>query len=87
MSKSKSSVSGAKSYKAIGEFWDKHELSDFWDKTRKVDFEVDIDSEVIYYAIERELSEHLQSVALKHGISAGSLINSWVQEKLNEQEV
>lgn len=84
MSKSESSVSGARSYKAIGEFWDEHDLSDFWDKTHEVDFEVDIDTEVIYYAIERELSEQVQSVALRRGISVDALINLWVQEKLKE---
>ncbi|KJU87384.1 hypothetical protein MBAV_000424 [Candidatus Magnetobacterium bavaricum] len=87
MSKSKSSVSAANSYKAIGEFWDKHDLSDFWGETDDADFETDIDTEVVYYAIERELSEQIQSVALRCGISADTLINSWVQEKLREQEV
>ncbi|MBM4402757.1 MAG: hypothetical protein FJ044_05970, partial [Candidatus Cloacimonetes bacterium] len=44
MNKGRSSVSKAKSYKEIGDFWDTHDLSDFWDQTKKVDFEVDIKS-------------------------------------------
>ena len=44
MSKGKSSLSKARSYKEIGEFWNTHELTDFWDKTKKAEFEVDIES-------------------------------------------
>jgi hypothetical protein len=52
MRKRKSSLSQATSYKEIGEFWDTHDLSDFWDKTKEAQFEVDIESEVIYYAVD-----------------------------------
>jgi len=31
-----SSISKRRSYLGIGEFWDKHSLSQFWHKTRKV---------------------------------------------------
>ncbi len=48
MRKYKGSVSKAKSYKEIGEFWDSHDLTEFWDQTEKASFEVDIESEVTY---------------------------------------
>ena len=57
MSKSKSSISKAQSYKEIGEFWDAHELTEFWDQTQPVEFEVNIQSEVIYYRLDIRLSE------------------------------
>lgn len=84
--KHKSSVSQAKSYKEIGEFWDTHDLADFWDKTKKPSFEVDIESEITYYAVDRTLSEKMQAIAQKHGITADTLINLWVQEKLREEK-
>lgn len=86
MSKQKSSISQATSYKEIGEFWDTHDLSDFWDKTKEATFEVDVQSEVTYYALDKELSEKIQAIAQKRGISADTLINIWVQEKLQEQK-
>ena len=86
MSKYKSSISKATSYKEIGEFWDTHDLSDFWDKTKEASFEVDIESEVTYYAVEKKLSEKIQAVAQKRGVTADTLINLWVQEKLQEQK-
>ena len=87
MRKHKSSVSEAASYKEIGEFWDSHDVADFWDTTREVSFEVDIESEVTYYAIDKTLSEKIQAIAQKRGVTADTLINLWVQEKLHEQEV
>lgn len=45
MSKNRSFISKAKSYKEIGEFWDTHDLADYWAQTKSVEFEVDIQSE------------------------------------------
>ena len=87
MRKHKSSVSQATSYREIGEFWDTHDLADFWDKTKDVAFEVAIESEVTYYAVDRVLSERIQAIASKRGVSADTLVNLWMQEKLKEQAV
>ena len=85
MRKDKSSVTKGKSYKEIGKFWDTHDLTAFWDQTKKVAFEVDIKSEVTYYSLDQKLSEQVQSIAQRRGVSADTLINLWVQEKLQEQ--
>lgn len=63
----KSSISKARSYTEIGEFWDEHDLSDLWGKTKKVKFEVVAKPEATYYPIEKDLSEKIQSVARKQG--------------------
>lgn len=86
MSKGKSSLSRASSYKEIGDFWDSHDLSEFWDKTRKIEFEVEIESEITYCALDKILSEQIHQVAQKRGVSADTLINLWIQEKLQEQK-
>lgn len=85
MSEGRSSISQAKSYKEIGEFWDTHDLADYWDQTEPVEFEVDIQSETTYYALDRQLSQKLAKVAEERGVSAETLLNMWVQEKLLEQ--
>ena len=87
MRKAKSSLSHAKSYSKIGRYWDAHELSDCWSDTRKAVFDVDIESEITYYAVDKKLSDAIQSIANKRGIAADTLINLWVQEKLKEQHV
>jgi len=84
MRKNKSSISKASAYREIGEYWDTHDLSEVWDKTRKVKFDVDIESEITYYPLEKGLSEKLQALAKKQGVSSDTLINLWIQQKLQE---
>ena len=85
MAENKSSISKASSYQEIGEYWDAHDLGEVWDKTEEVKFEVDLESDVFYYAVENTLSSKLHVIAEKRGVSAETLINLWLQEKLNQE--
>jgi hypothetical protein len=42
MRRSRSSISKAQTYEAIGAFWDTHDLADYWDQTEEVEFTVNI---------------------------------------------
>ena len=84
MNRNRSSISKARSYKEIGEFWDTHDLADYWEQTQPVEFEVDIQSEVTYYPLDVALSAQVRSIAMQRGISPETLLNLWVQEKLQE---
>lgn len=85
MKSTKTSLSKASSYQEIGEYWDTHELGAIWEQTEPVDVEVDLDSSVTYYPIEAGLSERLRVLAKEHGVSAETLLNLWVQEKVHEE--
>ncbi|MBW6519333.1 MAG: hypothetical protein K0A89_12660 [ANME-2 cluster archaeon] len=85
MDKNRSSLSKAEDYDQIGQFWDIHELADHWDESGPAEFEVDIQSEMIYYAVENELSDKIRASARRHGVSPDTLVNLWLQEKLQEQ--
>ena len=87
MPRTRSSVSKAGSYREMGDFWDAHDLSGFWDQTHEADIESDIETEVVYYALDGPLSRHIESVARKRGVSADALFNLWVQEKLQSHDV
>ncbi len=78
MNNNKSSISKARDYDEIGDFWDIHELTDHWDKTRPAEFEVDIQSELIYYAVDNELSDKIQASARHRRISPDTLVNLWL---------
>jgi hypothetical protein len=80
MDKNKTSISGASSYREIGEFWDEHDLSDYWDQTHDVQMDVDVDSSKIYFPVEKALAEKLRTEAEQRGVSAATLLNAWVQE-------
>ena len=85
MKRNRSSISKARSYAEIGEYWDTHDLSDVWGKTRKVKFDVVAEPEATYYPIEKDLSEKIQSVARKRGVSSDTLVNLWLAQKIKEQ--
>jgi predicted HicB family RNase H-like nuclease len=85
MKRNKSAISKASSYKEVGEYWDNHDLSKVWSKTKKVRFDVRIETEATYCAIEKSLSEKVQSIAKKKGLSTDTLVNRCIQQKLQEQ--
>lgn len=85
MRRGKTTISKAGSYEEIGRFWDTHDLADFWEKTEEVRFDVDIKSERTYYAVDNILSERLHMIAKERGVSADTLVNLWIQQKLQEQ--
>lgn len=87
MSRDKSSLSKAQSYKEIGEFWDTHDLGDYWEQTQPVEFEVDIQSEVTYYPLDVALATKVRSIAKRRGVSPETLLNLWVQEKLQGERM
>ena len=80
-----SSLSKARNYREIGEFWDTHDLAEHWDNTKPVTFEVAIESEQTYCAIDKELSRKLLAAARRRGVSTHVLINLWLQEKLSKK--
>jgi len=85
MSEGRSSISQAQSYEEMGKFWDTHDLTDYWDQTEPAEFEVDIRSETTYFAVDSTLSAKLVEIAQERGVSAETLLNLWVQEKLQER--
>ena len=89
MAEGKTSISKASSYEEIGEFWDNHDLADYWDQTHPVDFDIneDIHPSKIYYHVETELSDKLRAIAKRKGVSSGVLLNSWLREKLNDENL
>lgn len=73
-------ISNASSYREIGEYWDDHDLSDH--PTHEVQFEVDIRSSAVYFAVEKTLAEKLRAVANDQGLSPENLLNRWVEEQV-----
>ena len=82
MKKGKSSVSKSSSYEQIGYFWDSHDLTEFDNEAKKVNFNVDIGNEKIYCALDEKISNQLQLLANKKGVSPDALVNLLLQEKL-----
>jgi len=51
-------------------------------KYEKIDFEFIAEPQVTYFAVERNLSAKLRSIASSQGMSADTILNLWIQEKM-----
>jgi len=85
MPENKSSISQAQSYQEIGEFWDTQDVTDYWDATEPAEFDVDIQSEARYYALERTLASKVSEIAWQRGVSVETLVNLWIRDKVAEE--
>ena len=81
MEKNKSSISKAKTYQEIGEFWDTHSLDDYWDKTHEVEFEVRA-KQRRRITVEPNIYKELEIEARVRGVVPETLVNLWLAEKL-----
>ena len=71
MRKHKGSISKAKSYKQIGEFWDTHDLTEFWGQTQKRRVNI---IQLVYYT--GFIAVQVKRIVLRIGlISLGFLID------------
>lgn len=85
MTENKSSISKAESYQKIGEYWEARDLGEVWENTEEADFQVDLESDVFYYAVETSLSSKLHQIAREEGVSTETLVNLWLQEKVSQE--
>ncbi|MFQ6042025.1 MAG: CopG family antitoxin [Candidatus Poribacteria bacterium] len=72
------------SIEEAGEFWDTHSLADYWDLTHEVEIEVDLKSSTHVVAIEKGIAREVRKLARGQGLSPETLINLWLQEKIQE---
>ncbi len=89
MPKSKKIESIPESFKNLQEasdFWDTHSAADYWDESQEANFEIELDAEPRYFLLEREIAQKLHQIAKAEKISAETLLNLWVQEKLMEAQ-
>jgi hypothetical protein len=70
------------SIEAAAEFWDTHDLSDYETQTTEVDFTVNSLRHWHLVAIDPELAIRIAHEARQCGISAETLVNLWLSERL-----
>jgi hypothetical protein len=87
MAENRSSISDASSYLEIGEYWDRHDLADHWDQTHEVTFDLNLQSSVTYFAVEKSLAEKLRAAAKVRGVTPETLLNVWVQEHIGTEQL
>jgi len=72
------------SLEAAAEFWDTHSLDDYWDQTSEAHFDVDLQRRVILVPLEQSIARRLADIARRQGISTETLVNVWLNERLEK---
>jgi hypothetical protein len=80
---SKTPVSNASTYQEIGAFWDEHDATESGEQ-ESAHFEVHVSSQRRYYPVDRDLSFKIRRIAEQHGVSEETLLNVWLQEKIDQ---
>jgi len=62
------------------EFWDDHSVADY--PSEILQFEVASGERRTFVAIEKDLLDELENRARKSGVSVETLVNLWIQERL-----
>ena len=74
------SVPTGMSITEASEFWDQHSVADY--PSQIVELEFEPDGRTMLVAVENSLFGRLRSRARESGVSVETLVNLWLQEKL-----
>ncbi len=86
MGEDKSSISAARSYLEIGEYWDSHDSSDLWNEVPAAEFDMSAESQEVYYPLDMDLALEMRAAAKRMGVLPKTLLAKWVREKLSEMQ-
>ena len=70
------------SLKEAGDFWDTHDASDHWRQMRDAQFTATLTREPKVVVLEQGIAKRVSSAARKRHVSAETLVNLWLKEKL-----
>ena len=73
-------------FDAMADFWDTHDVTTYADQLTPVEFEVAPRPTREYViTLSDSLNKRVREIEKREGIKLGTLVNLWVQEKLQEQ--
>lgn len=75
-----SSISKSNSDETLGEFWDSHDFTEFDTDAPDAQFEI-----ISTVPVQLELLNEIEERAAKRGVNVETLVNQWLQQKLDEE--
>ena len=75
-----SEISKADSDEKIGEFWDAHDFTEFDTDASDAEFEI-----ITTVPVQLELLTEIEAQAAKRGVKVETLVNQWLQQRLDEE--
>ena len=70
------------SLEAAGEFWDTHSSADYEDHMKEVHFDVDLKHRAHDVRVTDDVLRKVRKIARQHGVATETLVNLWLQEKV-----
>lgn len=64
------------------DFWDAHSSADYEDVMAPVEAEMALSSSKVYLPVAKDLLGRVRAQARQQGVSAETLVNLWLQERL-----
>lgn len=74
-------ISHARTLDELAEFWDTHSLADYWDATQDAEFAVRAERRH-RVTLDPEVYAQIAALAQRRGLAPETLINLWLQERL-----
>lgn len=65
------------------DFWDTHSSADYEGVMEAVEIEIDPSTSTVYLPVAKDLVSKVRIQARQQGISAETLVNLWLQERLS----
>ena len=85
MERSKSkSLPRTRSLPELVGFFETRDMGEYWDKMPEAKFDVAIRRRTHLIAIDEEIVDQLTQIAMSRKISSGTLVNSWLKEKIRK---
>lgn len=73
------------SFEELANFWDTHDLTDYEDQLQEVDYQVvRKPTRQFVVTLSDELTKALRNATYREGVSIQTLVNLWVQERLQQ---
>ena len=73
------------SFEELASFWEEHDLTDYHDQMEEVDYQVaPTPARQFLVTLSDELTRALRKAAQHEGVSMQTLINLWVQDRLQQ---
>jgi len=77
-----SSISQARSYEEMAEFWDTHSVADYEDQIEEVEMTFDPSARRTTVGVEPDLYRELCAIAKQRKISIQTLVNVWLSQRV-----
>lgn len=66
------------------EFFDANDVGDYLEQKPEASFEVNLQKRTHFVAIDEKIASELNKIARQEQMSAESLVNSWLKEKVSD---